>query len=194
MKILMHVCCAPCFCAPLEELRGEGIEVTGHFYNPNVHPLLEFRKRLKAVKVMQAVLGMDMIWDERYGLTDFLKATFDRPEPRCELCWGMRMTETARLAKERGFDAFSTTLLISGHQDHEAVKRIAENAAERFAVDFFYRDFRPLQGRSREMAKRLMLYRQQYCGCIFSEYERYKDTARELFRGETSEERKRHAE
>lgn len=194
MKVLMHVCCAPCFCAPLEELRGEGMEVTGYFYNPNIHPLLEFRKRLKALKVMQEAAGVEVIWEEEYGLGGFLQAVYGQPGPRCELCWALRMGATARLAGERGFDAFSTTLLISPHQDHEAVRRIAQEAAERCRVTFLYRDFRPLRGRSEEMAKKRMLYRQQYCGCLFSEYERYKDTTRELYRGSLPrEERKPHA-
>ena len=194
MRVLTHVCCAPCFGAPLEEMRREGIVVTGYFYNPNIHPLLEFRRRLKALKVMQQALKMDMIWDERYGLMDFLREVLDRAEPRCERCWNLRLTETARLAKEQGFDAFSTTLLISGHQDHQAVRRIAQEAADRFGVSFLYRDFRPLRDRSHEMAKKLMLYRQQYCGCIFSEYERYKDTTREIFRSEGNRKPKPHEE
>lgn len=137
MKLLMHVCCAPCFCAPLEELRGEGIEVAGRFYNPNIHPLLEFRKRLKAVKALQQAMNVDMIYDEDYGLTQFLRAVFDKPQPRCELCWGMRLDDTARLAKERGFDAFSTTLLISRHQDHDAIGRIGHEVGKQHGVEFF---------------------------------------------------------
>ncbi|NOZ20679.1 MAG: epoxyqueuosine reductase QueH [Planctomycetes bacterium] len=184
MKLLMHVCCAPCFCAPLEQLRGEGVGVTGYFYNPNIHPLLEFRKRLKAVKTLHGAVKVDMIYSEDYGLTEFLRMAFDKPQPRCELCWGMRLNKTARVAKERGFDAFSTTLLISRRQDHDAIGRIGQEAAERHGVEFFYRDFRPLDDRSRAMAKERSLYRQQYCGCMFSEYDRYKDTTRELYRGE----------
>jgi len=179
----MHVCCGPCFCAPLEALRREHVDVTGYFYNPNIHPLLEFRKRLKAVQVMQQAVKVDMMRHEEYGLTDFLEATFGRAEPRCERCWTMRLEETAGKAAAEGFEAFSTTLLISPYQDHDAVRRIGREAGERLGVEFLYRDLRPLFDRSQEMAKKLMLYRQQYCGCIFSEYERYKDTTRELFRG-----------
>ncbi|MEW6359886.1 MAG: epoxyqueuosine reductase QueH [Planctomycetota bacterium] len=184
MKLLMHVCCAPCFCAPLEELRSEGIEVTGHFYNPNIHPLIEFRKRLKAVKVLQHAMKVDIIYDENYGLTEFLRKVFDKPQPRCELCWRIRLEAAAQMAKERGFDAFSTTLLISRHQDHDAVGRIGHEVGDRRGVKFLYRDFRGLDERSHAIAKEMSLYRQQYCGCIFSECDRYKDTTRELFRSE----------
>jgi hypothetical protein len=95
----------------------------------------------------------------------------------------MRLEETARVAAERGFSAITTTLLASGHQDHEAVRRMGEQAAAGRGLAFHYEDWRPLGKRGHEDAKRRHLYRQQYCGCIFSEEERFAPTSLHLYRG-----------
>ena len=161
-----------------------------YFYNPNIHPLLEFRRRLKAVKVLRDRLGAAepafaaVECDEQYGLESFLRRAYADGAPgRCERCYEMRLEATARHARERGFAAFTTTLLISPHQRHDAIRAIAQRIAEREGIEFFDADFRPLFDQSHAEAKRLMLYSQAYCGCIFSEFERYKDTTRHLYRG-----------
>jgi len=181
--VLVHVCCAACALAVLDPLRRVGLAAM-HFYNPNVHPLLEFRRRLTAVQVLAERERLELVADGRYGLSDFLAraAPWERPG-RCLACWRMRLAETARLAAERGIPAITTTLLASTQQDHEAVRRIGQEEAAVRGVRFHYEDFRPLAARGHEEAKRRGLYRQQYCGCIFSEEERFAPTRLHLWRG-----------
>lgn len=192
MKVLLHICCAVCLAGPLDALRAEGHEVVGFFHNPNIHPLIEFRRRLKAVKIFAERRPLTMICDEKYGLYDYLgriyaagPADAERMAPprRCAGCYRMRMERTATEARDRGFEAFTTTLLVSRHQYHDRVRRIGEAAAEKAGVSFLYRDFRPLCDQSHEIARGQHLYLQSYCGCIFSEEERYRDTTRHLYRG-----------
>jgi len=177
MKLLLHICCAPCIAAPLRELRSQG-EVTGFFYNPNIHPLLEFRNRLRAVEVFGEQEKLPVIYHREYGLVDFLRRIGPDTTDRCGTCYKMRIDATAAAAREGGFDAFTTSLLFSRHQQHERINTLAREAAEREGVEFHYADLRHLADESHAIAKKRSLYRQQYCGCIFSEYDRYKDTNR----------------
>lgn len=182
-NLLLHICCAGCLCAPLEELRREKIHVHGYFYNPNIHPLLEFRKRLKAMRIFQESDPIKIDYYEEYGLMEYLKEVDYEGNNRCEDCYRLRLRNTANYAKENGFDAFCSTLLFSKQQDHEKIKEIAEQISEQVGISFEYKDYRHLCECSHEIAKKKMLYRQSYCGCIFSEYERYKDTTRNLYEG-----------
>jgi len=183
MKLLLHSCCAPCLGAPWERLRSEGYDVTAFFYNPNIHPLLEFRKRLKAVRTLSDRQAIPILCDETYGLHLFLEQVWPRVGPRCEVCFRMRLQRTAEVARARGDDAFSTTLLSSPHQDHEQLRRLGEASGQALGVTFFYRDLRPLHQTSLAQATAAGLYRQSYCGCIFSEEARYRNTRREIYRG-----------
>jgi len=176
MKLLLHICCAPCIAAPLNELRQDGVEITGYFYNPNIHPLLEFRKRLRAVEVFQEQEKFDIIYNHDYGLHEYLSQIGPDTPDRCSVCYRMRIDSTAALAKQQGFDAFTTSLLFSRQQAHDTIKSIAQQAARREGIQFYYKDLRHMVDESYEIARKRSLYRQQYCGCIFSEYERYKDT------------------
>ncbi len=153
------------------------------FYNPNIHPLIEFRKRLKAFEVYAEREGLDAELDSEYGLVRFLEQVGPTGSGRCPVCYRERLGRTARLAAERGADAFSTTMIASPHQDHDAIRAAGEQAAAEFGVAFLYEDLRGRAEHGRETARKLSLYRQQYCGCIFSEYERYKDTRVEVYRG-----------
>lgn len=182
-NLLLHICCASCLCAPLEELREEGINVHGYFYNPNIHPLLEFRKRLKAVRVFQESDPIEIYYCEEYGLREYLSAVNYEGNKRCVDCYTLRLKSTALHAKEKGFDAFCSTLLFSKQQDHERIKLICEHLSEQIGISFEYKDYRHLCDCSHQIAKRKMLYRQSYCGCIFSEYERYEKTTRNLYEG-----------
>jgi len=182
MKILLHTCCAVCTLGPLRELQQEGHRVSGWFYNPNIHPLLEFRRRLKSQKVLQARLSAPMTCDEQYGLREFLDAVDWRGPRRCADCHRLRLRRAAAEAGRGGFDAFTTTLLTSAHQAHELVRATGQECAEAEGVAFVYRDWRPLAEDNHRQASRLGLYLQQYCGCIFSEHERFKDTTRHLYR------------
>lgn len=183
MRLLLHTCCAPCTIGPLRALQADGHQVTGCFYNPNVHPLIEFRRRLKAQKLLADRLGLETICEEQYGLWDYLEVVDWRGPGRCEGCYRMRMGRVARLAREGGFEAVTTTLLSSRQQDHELVRRIGEECAEEHGVRFLYCDWRDLSEEGHREARAMGLYMQQYCGCIFSEYERFKDTTKHLYRG-----------
>jgi SpoIID/LytB domain protein len=184
MKTLIHICCAPCLIGPLAALRGEGIEVAGWFHNPNIHPFLEFRKRMKALRVFAERDPLPIEIDETYGLDQFVRHIY-RPDPaqRCEECHRVRLRATAAKARAEGFDSFTTTLLGSPHRDHDLVHRLGEEAAREAGVAFFYRDFRPLHEQGHEEARGRQLYLQSYCGCCFSEWERFRDTHREVYRG-----------
>ncbi len=183
MNLLLHICCAGCLCAPLAELRKEKFHVNGYFYNPNIHPLLEFRRRIKAVRIFQESDPIDVDYCDEYGLMEYLKNVNYEGDNRCEDCYRLRLTATARNAKEKGCDAFCSTLLFSKQQDHEKVKKVCIQVSEQIGIPFEYRDYRYLCECSHEIASKKMLYRQSYCGCIFSEYERYKDTTRHLYEG-----------
>ena len=173
MKLLLHTCCGACEIHPLEQLMAKGFEVSGYFYNPNIHPTEEYKKRRQAVQDFSASAGIDMIYPE-YGQPDFFFAIAGKLTPplRCRACWALRLKMTARAAKENGFDAFSTTLLVSPYQDQELLKEIGEIIAKEEGVEFYYEDFRPGFRKAHNQARGKGLYMQKYCGCIYSQIER----------------------
>ncbi len=173
MKILLHICCANCAIYPVEVLRKQGKEVVGFFFNPNIHPYQEYQKRLESLRRYAEEAGLEMIYRDEYLLEDFLKHVSQDPERRCSYCYSLRLEATARVARERGFDQFSTTLLQSTHQNHSLIQETGDRMAREFGVPFYYEDFRPGWLRGVEVSKKMGLYRQQYCGCIYSEKERY---------------------
>jgi len=181
MNVVVHVCCAPCLAGTIDVFATLG-DVFAYFYNPNIHPLIEFRKRLKALEVFAEREKFEFQAEREYGLFRFLSMVPPDGAGRCPLCYRERLGRTARLAAERGADAFTTTMLCSTHQDHDAIRCAGEQAASEHGVEFIYRDLRDRARVGLDRAKKLSLYRQQYCGCIFSEYERYKDTNVEVRR------------
>jgi len=181
--LLVHACCGECLVGVLEPLAAAG-RFSVFFYNPNIQPLLEFRRRLKSVRVLADHERLDLLVDARYDPKVFLGSVpWDRPE-RCEACYRMRLAETARVAAERGFAAIATTMMASAHQDHEVLRRIGREVAAARGLEFLDEDWRPLAARGHEEAKRRSLYRQQYCGCLFSEAERFGPTGLHLYRGD----------
>ncbi len=174
MACLLHICCAPCSIRCIETLRAEGIEPTGYWYNPNIHPYTEYRSRKTTLQEYAQSINLRLIVNDDYGLRSFVRAVYPALEDRCETCYRLRMEETARRAAEEGFDSFSTTLLISPYQNHELLVRVAEEAATRHGVTFLYRDFRPYFREGQQAARNSNLYMQKYCGCVFSEEERYR--------------------
>ncbi|MFH1624912.1 MAG: epoxyqueuosine reductase QueH [Pseudomonadota bacterium] len=173
MKILLHVCCACCAIYPVQELRKEAMEVFGFFYNPNIHPYQEYKRRLEAVKEYSAQIGLRMIYRNEYRLEEFLQNVVFRESERCWYCYHGRLRAAAQAAKKGQFDFFSTTLLGSKSQKHERVKEIGYEVAKECGVKFYYEDFRKGWEEGIKISKDLGLYRQQYCGCIYSEKERY---------------------
>lgn len=176
MKILLHMCCGPCSCYPVKRLREEGMEPEGYFFNPNIHPYKEWEQRLTTAKEFAAKVSMPMQADENYRLRDFLRQALPaeaQPNGRCHFCYSWRLEQTARFAAENGFEAFTSTLFYSIYQQHDLMKQMAESFAERYKVHFYYEDFRPGWQEGIDISHALELYRQPYCGCIFSEEERY---------------------
>ncbi len=174
MKILMHICCGPCSVMCIKTLREQGHDLTGYWYNPNIHPYMEYKSRKKALIEYAEKVDLPLIINNHYGLRDFVKMVVDDLDNRCVKCYYDRIFETARKAKELGFDAFTTTLLISPYQQHENIKKIAESIAKKLDIPFHYVDFRPYFREGQEKAREAGLYMQKYCGCVFSEEERYK--------------------
>ena len=176
MNLLLHMCCGPCSCYPVKLLREQGIEPTGYFFNPNIHPYKEWDMRLKAAEEFAARSEMKIITDKHYMLRDFLRRALAAEQVengRCRMCYTWRLEETARYAAENGFDAFTSTLFYSIYQQHELMKETAEHFAKVYGVKFHYEDFRPGWQEGIDMSVEMGLYRQPYCGCIFSEEERY---------------------
>ncbi len=186
-RMLVHICCAGCLGGLLDKFREMNLQVTGYFYNPNIHPLLELRRRLKAVRLLCEMEKFPVVFDERYGLREFLRGVDYEDEGdesqtpgRCRDCYTLRLAQTARYARDNGHDAFTTTLLISREQDNQMLMNVGEEIASEFGLDFYPDVERALQSKGLQMAKRRRLYRQQYCACIFSEYERYKNSTKHL--------------
>lgn len=173
MNLLLHICCAPCSVACVQSLRAEGLEPTGYWYNPNIHPVTEYRARRDTLVAYAQTVGLKLAVNDEYGLRPFTQAVAAQIAARCDVCYAARMRETARYAAENGYTHFSSTLFISPYQRHERLRAAAEQAAAEFGVTFCYRDFRPLFRAGQEEARALGLYLQKYCGCVFSEEERY---------------------
>ena len=172
-SLLLHCCCAPCSVACVDALRQERTEPTAFWYNPTIHPWQEYKSRRDTLIDYAASIDMALIVREEYGLRDFVAHVAEDIPHRCAWCYTCRMEETARYAAEHGFSAFSTTLLISPYQQHERIVGIAEEMGRRYGLDFLYRDFRPLFRQGQTKAREAGLYMQKYCGCVFSEEDRY---------------------
>lgn len=173
-KILMHACCGPCTIYPLEYLRSENFDIImGYFYNPNIHPFTEWQKRKQNFQKFAESEKMKVIIDENYDLEAFLQNIVHRESKRCWYCCTMRLFHTASIAKRGKFDAFTTTLLVSPFQKHELIKQAGEIAASKYGVEFYYVDFRSGFKEAYKKAKATGHYLQQYCGCIYSERDRY---------------------
>lgn len=170
MKLLLHTCCAPCSVYCIETLCKEGIEPTVYWFNPNIHPYMEYKQRRDCLKEYTRNIEIEAIFEENYGLKDFCKNVVQDLENRCQkYCYPVRLEQTAKYAKENGYDSFSTTLLISPYQNHEMLIKVGEEMAKKYGLKFLYRDFRVGFREGQEKARELGLYRQKYCGCVFSE-------------------------
>lgn len=170
MKLLMHTCCAPCSVYCIDSLREENIDPVVYWYNPNIHPYTEYKARRDCLKEYTNSIGVEAIFEENYGLQEFCKNVIGDLQNRCKnYCYRVRLEQTAKYAKEHGYDAFTTTLLVSPYQNHESLKEIGEELAKKYRITFLYRDFRIGFREGQNKARELGLYMQKYCGCVFSE-------------------------
>jgi predicted adenine nucleotide alpha hydrolase (AANH) superfamily ATPase len=159
-------------------MKEKGDEVVGYFFNPNIHPFQEYQKRLEALSQYSEKTGLKVIYRDEYLLEEFLRDVSHRVKERCQYCYSIRLQATAREAKRNAFDGFSTTLLQSAHQNHAQIKETGERIAQEIGVPFYYEDFRQGWRKGVEVSKAMGLYRQQYCGCIYSEKERFMRSAK----------------
>jgi hypothetical protein len=150
------------------------MDVTGYFFNPNIHPLTEFNKRLATLENFAQISLLPLTIDKEYNLEAFLKGALERGKDRCLFCYRTRLEKTFQKAVDDKVDVVTTTLLYSKYQRHDDIKEIGEELGDTHGVRFLYRDFRAGWKEGVEESKRLNIYRQQYCGCIFSERDRYK--------------------
>jgi predicted adenine nucleotide alpha hydrolase (AANH) superfamily ATPase len=173
MKLLMHICCANCALFPLKNLKERGARVQGLWFNPNIHPYTEYRSRHDALRQLEELWRLDIHYDDQYGLRDFVRGVAHREHERCEHCYSIRLEEAARRARGLGMDAFSTTLLVSPYQRFDLIVKKGREFEEKYDVEFLAEDFRPGWNEGRKLSKEIGLYRQKYCGCVYSEMERY---------------------
>lgn len=175
--LLLHVCCAPCSTACLERL-AEAFDVTCFYYNPNISPEGEYDRRFGELERLLSVMPLPhtpslvrgAYEPERFrALAEGLE---DLPEggPRCARCYRLRLEETARLAARDGYPYFTTTLSVSPYKDAEKLNRIGAELAEAYGVRYLFSDFKKQDGylRSIRLSAEYGLYRQNYCGCVFS--------------------------
>jgi predicted adenine nucleotide alpha hydrolase (AANH) superfamily ATPase len=172
-KLLMHICCANCSIYPLQNLLEQGFLIRGYWLNPNIHPYLEYKNRLESVHKLQKLLDLDIEYDDHYGLKEFLRTVVHDEDNRCAHCYSIRMEQTAQTARKMGLDGFTTSHLVSPYQKFDMIKDIGNELGKRYAIKFYCSDFRPGWKKTMQRSKKLGLYRQKYCGCIFSEMERY---------------------
>jgi epoxyqueuosine reductase len=173
LSILLHTCCGPCACYTTRKLEEGGIKPALFFYNPNIHPYQEQMRRLEALGQLVNARNLPLTIEPGYELEQFLAQVAGDPGNRCEKCYRIRLSRTAARAKESGFDLFGTTLLISPYQNRELICGIGHELAQEYGIRFHDEDFRPGFRQSQQTAKEMGLYRQGYCGCIYSEKERY---------------------
>lgn len=170
MKLLLHTCCAPCSIYCIQTLQKEHIDITTYWYNPNIHPYMEYKNRLDTFISYMGQIQIPYIIEYDYGLRKFTKSVIGGLETRCQdFCYRKRLDKSAKYAKENGYDAFSTTLLVSPYQKHDMLKEICEEIGKKYNIEFVYKDFRVGFKEGQAKARELGLYMQKYCGCIYSE-------------------------
>ncbi len=174
--------------------------MTGFFYNPNIHPFVEYQNRRRAVEDFSKANNIEVIYPE-YNPAEFFRVVnpvrnktpevsvapsaqisngvnLKETKGRCSICWSLRLKATAKAAKEKSFTYFSTTLLVSPYQDQELLKKIGNDISKEEGINFYYEDFRRGFKKAHDLAKKQGIYCQKYCGCIYSEMERCRQLAK----------------
>ncbi len=173
MEVLLHTCCAPCSVKCIDTLQSENITPVLFWFNPNIHPYTEYKNRKNALVDYAKYKNLEVHSKDEYGLRKFIEEVYPEFNNRCGHCYMSRLNETAKYASEHGYKGFSTTLLISPYQNHDLICKMAQKTAQKYRTEFIYRDFRPYFKEGQKTARELGTYMQKYCGCIFSEEERY---------------------
>lgn len=175
MSILLHACCAPCLTYSYKVFRQDFDDVKILWYNPNIHPFKEYEKRLKSMLKYEEQRSeeIDITYIDEYDIGEFISSAV-KVDCRCELCYEKRFNKTAEIAEKNNIEKFSTTLSISPYQDHQLMKEVGKKVEKDTGIKFIYKDLRDGFEEHHELANDMNLYKQGYCGCIFSEKERYK--------------------
>ncbi|MDO5537016.1 MAG: epoxyqueuosine reductase QueH [Desulfovibrionaceae bacterium] len=188
-RLLVHMCCGPCACICLKTLLAEGWDIVGYFMNPNIQPLAEYLRRREAAEQCAAYFGIPILFDDAsWDLGQWLRAVRDRdmPPERCRYCVTSRMEASFAKAAELGCTHVFSSLLYSRYQPHEAIREAGLRlASEPGAPKFLYRDFRDLWQAGIDLSIEMGLYRQPYCGCVYSEADRYAKKLARLVRQNT---------
>ncbi len=175
-RVLLHICCGPCAVWPVQWLKEQGFLVEGFWYNPNIHPWREYQARLDSCRYLAQSLDIRLHERPTGGIRSFLGEV--RPEEslrpyRCLKCYRLRLTATAAKARELGIDAITTTLLVSPYQDHDAICEIGRLVAHEYGLSLIDADWRSGFRGARSISRKMGLYHQKYCGCVYSEEERF---------------------
>ncbi len=179
-RILLHTCCAPCLLYPYRRLVDMGYDVVSYWYNPNIYPVMERVIRFRELERYCSDKGIEFVYDASPS-SDFFSIMGDRlvdSPSRCSLCWAIRLENTAKKAHELGIKNFTTTLLVSRYQDPQEINRLGKDIARDVGISYLAFDFRDGFDWAHQEAKRLGMYRQRWCGCIYS----FSARARALFR------------
>lgn len=168
MKLLLHTCCAPCLSGAYKPLAGEGHDIAGYFFNPNIQPEEEMGLRIEALKKYSDKTQLKAVIVGSYDPEIFKRQVLSASGDRCFNCYVLRLSATALYAAANGYETFSTTLLLSPYQKHDMIRTAGEEVSQRSGIEFLYRDLRPYYRDSVEISKSMDLYRQKYCGCILS--------------------------
>lgn len=173
-KLLLHCCCGPCSSAVIERLQ-KNFDITIFFYNPNIYPKDEFLKRLFNQEKVSAFFDKINVICPEYNEREFLDdikglEACKEGEERCDKCFELRLTQTARYAKQNGYDLFGTTLTVSSHKNEQHINQIGKQIQDNENISFLFSDFKKHDGYKRSiiLSKQIDLYRQNYCGCRFS--------------------------
>ena len=173
MKLLLHACCGPCLLEPLDALAADADDITIVYANPNIHPIGEYLRRrdtLQAYADRQGVGVVELPYDPAAWMRE-VGPLAHAGDQRCRACYRLRLGMTARYAAEYDFDAMTTTLTVSPYQDAEAIGEEGERAAAEAGVSYLHRDFRDRYPEATRRSRELGMYRQNYCGCLFSQIE-----------------------
>lgn len=175
MNLLLHICCAPCTVMPLDYYRTKltSSSVKGFFYNPNIQPYQEYKKRLDTLVSWASSVQLELLVADEYDPVAWFRQMSFREDSRCKICYSLRLENAARTASVTNCDYFTTTLLYSVYQNRQSICQAGEEAAEKYKVKFLQEDFRPFWQEGNKNSREMGLYRQAYCGCIYSEAERY---------------------
>ena len=172
-RLLLHICCGPCGTYSIKRLQEQGFAATGFWYNSNVHPFAEHERRRECVSAYAEEIGLPLIQWEDYEMPVYFRAVVghEAAGERCVICYRLRLERTAQVARQQGFDAISTTLLISPYQQQALLREIGEALGSEYGVEFYFENLRKGWAERGHLAREHDMYQQRYCGCVYSEWE-----------------------